>query len=43
MIVFRTTKVNVKILRKIDDMNFVIQYGKDSITSCRDIELLFLN
>jgi len=43
MIVFRTTGVNVKILRRINENAFVIQYGEGSITSCFDTDLIYLN
>lgn len=43
MIVFRTTGVKVKILRRINRNAFVIQYGEGSITSCFTKDLFFLN
>lgn len=42
-IIFKNTNVTVKILKRIDEYNFIIQYGDKSITSCKITELLWLN
>jgi hypothetical protein len=42
-IIFKGTNVCVKILKKIDDCNYVIRYGDSSIISCKITELLWLN
>lgn len=43
MIVYKNTNILVKILKKIDDNNYVIQYGENTITSCSIYELVYLN